>query len=91
MTKQIVVCFDCDGTLIDFFSRKPRYEMIALFHSFEKAGCKMYIWSHAGEAHACECRDRLGLKAQTIEKYSIYPDIAVDDEDRGIARVVIPA
>jgi predicted HAD superfamily phosphohydrolase YqeG len=89
--KQITVAFDCDGTLIDFDTHQPRYEMIALFHAFEAAGCKMFIWSHAGEKHADECDVCLGLKAEVVKKYSFFPDIAVDDEDRGIARVVIPA
>jgi hydroxymethylpyrimidine pyrophosphatase-like HAD family hydrolase len=88
----ITVAFDCDGTLVDFFEQtKPRHEIVALFHSFQKRKCKMFIWSMQGVDHARDVRDRLGLSAIIVEKYSFVPDIAVDDEDRGIARVVIPA
>ena len=87
----ITVCFDVDGTLVDFFTDKPRYDIIALFHCFERRKCKMFIWSHRGLEHAKETAQRLNLNAQCVEKYSFFPDIAVDDEDRGIARVVIPS
>jgi predicted HAD superfamily phosphohydrolase YqeG len=88
---QITVASDCDGTLIDFFTKKPRYEIIALFHAFQKRGCRMYIWSHGGIEHAKECRDRLGLRAEVVEKGSFTPDIAIDDEERHLGRVNIPA
>jgi predicted HAD superfamily phosphohydrolase YqeG len=88
----ITVAFDVDGTLVDFFDQdKPRYDIIALFHAFQKRGCKMFIWSHAGIEHARDTRRKLGLNAICVEKYSFTPDVAVDDEERGIARVVIPA
>lgn len=88
----ITVAFDVDGTLIDFYrEERPRYDIIALFHSFQKRGCKMYIWSHRGAEHAREIAKRLGLNATCVDKYSIMPDIAVDDEERHIGRVTIPA
>lgn len=87
----ITVAFDCDGTLLRFGTEQPRYDIIAMFHSFQKRGCKMFIWSHAGLDHAREMMKKLGLNAQCVEKFSFMPDIAVDDEERGIARVVIPA
>jgi hydroxymethylpyrimidine pyrophosphatase-like HAD family hydrolase len=88
----ITVAFDCDGTLVDFFDQtKPRHEIVALFHCFQKRKCKMFIWSFQGLEHARQVRDLLGLSAIVVEKCSFIPDIAVDDEERGIARVVIPA
>ena len=87
----ITVCFDVDGTLFQFATDKPRYDIIALFHAFQKRGCRMFIWSHAGMDHAREAQRKLGLSGQCVEKYSFMPDIAVDDEERGIARIVIPA
>ena len=87
----ITVAFDCDGTLVDFYTQTPRYDIVTLFHCFQKRGCKMYIWSHAGEEHARQVRDALGLHADIVEKLSFKPDIAVDDELKGIARITIPA
>lgn len=88
----ITVAFDVDGTLVDFFDEnKPRHEIVALFHGFQKRKCKMFIWSHQGIEHARKVRDMLSLSAIIVEKLSFVPDIAVDDEERGIARVVIPA
>lgn len=91
MIPQSTVAFDTHGTLIDFINEAPRYDIIALFHAFQKRGCKMYIWSNHGVDYAREIRDRLGLRAEIVEKHSFKPDIAIDDEERGIARVVIPA
>lgn len=87
----ITVCFDVDGTLVRFGTEQPRYDIITMFHCFQKRGCKMFIWSHAGVDHAREMALKLGLNAQCVEKHSFMPDIAVDDEERGLGRIVIPA
>lgn len=47
-SSKIVVCFDCDGTLIHQVGDKidtPRYDVIAMFHAFEALRCRMVIWS----------------------------------------------
>lgn len=87
----ITVCFDVDGTLLNFMSDQPRYDIIALFHAFQKRGCRMHIWSHKGVDHARETAQKLGLNATIVEKFSFKPDIAVDDEERHLGRVTIPA
>ncbi len=77
-----VVCFDVDGTLIHQegpLCDTPRYEIIALFKSFESLGCMMYIWSGGGVQYAKRWRDKLGLTALVVEKGSFTPDIAIDD------------
>lgn len=88
---QITVAFDCDGTLVDFFSGKPRYDIVALFHGFQRRGCVMMIWSRTGTDHARETMERLGLRAKIVEKGSLVPDVAVDDEEKNLGRVNIPA
>ncbi len=87
----ITAAFDVDGTLIDFFTGKPRYEIIALFHAFQKRDIKMFIWSGQGIEHAKETAGRLNLQAQCVEKGSFTPDIAVDDEERHNGKINIPA
>ena len=78
MTK---VAFDVDGTLISDADDSPRYDVIQLFHLFEKFGCEMYIWSGGGIDYAKRWTEKLGLKAKIVEKFSktFVPDIIVDD------------
>jgi hydroxymethylpyrimidine pyrophosphatase-like HAD family hydrolase len=91
---KLQVCFDIDGTLIhqagDLIDT-PRYEIIQLFQILELLGNEMFIWSGGGVAYATEWTNRLGLKAQIVEKGSFIPDIAVDDEahesDRNLGKV----
>lgn len=78
----ITICFDVDGTLIHQSGDgedTPKYDNIALFHHFERLGCKMYIWSGGGMGYAERWAQKLGLKAEIAEKGSFKPDIAVDD------------
>lgn len=80
--KKLVVAFDVDGTLIHQAGEKcdtPRYDIIQLFHTFEKLGATMYIWSGGGMDYAQRWAEKLGLKATVVEKGSFVPDIAVDD------------
>ena len=88
--KQLNIFFDVDGTLIwpegipNELPDTPRYEVIQLFHAFERLGCRMFIWSGGGCDYAIRWRDRLGLKASVITKGAVDPDIidiAVDDEE----------
>jgi hydroxymethylpyrimidine pyrophosphatase-like HAD family hydrolase len=76
------IAFDVDGTLIHQSGSRedtPRYDIIALFHSFEKLGYEMYIWSGGGVDYATRWKEKLGLNAKVVEKGSFKPDIAVDD------------
>lgn len=85
----IKIAWDVDGTLIGIVDDKPRYDIIALFHSLEKLGCKMYIWSGGGIDYATRWRDRLGLTAEVVAKGSFVPDIAFDDETDKLGKVGI--
>lgn len=79
------VAFDVDGTLIHQVGLKedtPRYDIIALFHSFEKLGCEMFIWSGGGTDYAARWAEKLGLSAKIVPKEAsqgFVPDIAFDD------------
>lgn len=91
------VAFDVDGTLIhqtEKLADTPRYDIIQLFHIFEKLGFKMYIWSGGGIDYATHWRDKLGLSAEVIAKGSISVDIAVDDmaheSEFNLGKVSIP-
>lgn len=59
----------------------PRYDIIAMFHAYEAMGFEMVIWSGGGVDYAKRWAARLGLQATVLEKGSIRPDIAVDDQD----------
>ncbi len=79
---KLKIAFDVDGTLIHQageLSDTPRYDIIALFKSFEKLGCEMFIWSGGGVDYATRWRDKLGLKAKIMGKGEFVPDIAFDD------------
>lgn len=78
------VAFDCDGTLLHEepeLKDRPRYLVIDFFHILESLGLRMVIWSGNGVAHAEAVKDYLGLDAEVLEKGSIKPDLAVDNED----------
>lgn len=85
------VCFDVDGTLITL-DNKPNYKMIYLFHALQALGCEMYIWSGGGLDYARQISDKLGLYAKIIEKGSMVPQLAIDDQDvqLGKANLCIP-
>lgn len=79
---KLIVAFDVDGTLIHQAGElcdTPRYDIITIFKSFEALGCKMIIWSGGGIDYATRWRDKLGLKAEILEKGSLVPDLAFDD------------
>lgn len=76
------ICFDVDGTLIEQVGENedtPKYDVIALFHFFEKKGNNMFIWSGGGVDYAERWSRKLALKATIVVKGSFKPDIAVDD------------
>jgi hydroxymethylpyrimidine pyrophosphatase-like HAD family hydrolase len=86
----ITVAFDVDGTLIYQTGDKgmpgsiedtPRYDVIQLFHTFQKLGCQMFIWSGGGVPYATRWMEKLGLQATVVEKGSFKPDITFDDLD----------
>lgn len=78
------IAFDVDGTLIYQIGENedtPRYDVIALYHLFEKFENDMYIWSGSGIDYATRWKDKLGLIGEVVRKGSFKPDIAVDDEE----------
>jgi len=83
MIKPATVAFDVDGTLIEY-DDTPRYDVIAFFKQFEQWGCEMIIWSGGGVDYAKHWAEKLGLEAKIIEKWSIKPDIAIDDFPNGV-------
>ena len=81
-TQPLHVAFDLDGTLIHQtgdLEDTPRYDVISVFHFFEKLGNVMYIWSGGGVEYAKVWAQKLGLKALIVEKGSFKPDICFDD------------
>src|ERR1017187_3085908 len=88
--KYLAVAFDVDGTLIQLTGPKedtPRYEIISMFHFYEKMGCRMFIWIGGGIDYAARWRDKLGLTATVVAKNSFTPDICFDDEEVNMAKV----
>lgn len=78
----MTVCFDVDGTLIDY-ENKPRYAVINLLKAFKDLNCAVYVWSGGGVLYAEGWVNRLGLNdliEGCIVKGSIQPDLAVDDQ-----------
>ena len=87
-----VVAFDVDGTLIQLTGPKedtPRYDIIEIFHFYEKIGCHMVVWSGGGEDYAARWASKLGLTAEILPKGSFIPDIAFDDEEVILGKVNI--
>jgi hydroxymethylpyrimidine pyrophosphatase-like HAD family hydrolase len=87
---KITVAYDVDGTLIHEagpLEDTPKYENIALFHQFQRIGCKMFIWSGGGIDYADRWARKLGLDAQIVSKGSFQPDIAVDDMDVSLGKI----
>ncbi len=82
----MTVCFDIDGTLINY-DGSPRQEVIDLFRAFEKLGATMVIWSGGGVDYATRVRDRLGLEAQIHAKGSFKPDLAIDDQSVNLGKI----
>lgn len=90
MNSNVKIAWDVDGTLIYQDGKKgmpgsledtPRYDVIALFHAFQKLGCDMYIWSGGGIDYAKRWAEKLGLEAKIVMKGSFKPDITFDDMD----------
>ena len=79
----IIVAFDVDGTLIDIKNDTPRYEIIQLLHSFQKLGCRVYVWSGGGVDYAARWCERLGITgiAVVAKGTDIDADITFDDMD----------
>lgn len=82
MHKQVIVAFDCDGTLVNNDTPpSSRGHVVALFEALEAVGCKMVIWSAGGVEYAKMIRDYIGLQADIwdIDDLDNQPDICVDD------------
>jgi len=92
LSERLNVAFDVDGTLIHQVGKSedtPRYDIIALFHAYEKLGCKMFIWSGGGVDYAERWSQKLGLEAEIVEKGSFKPDLAFDDMNVNLGKVNI--
>jgi len=92
MNDNIKVCFDIDGTLIHQGWQKedtPRYEIVDLFHHFERLGCDMYAHSGGGIDYCQRWIEKLGLTAKVVEKGSLKADITFDDMPVTIGKVNI--
>jgi predicted HAD superfamily phosphohydrolase YqeG len=86
----ITAAFDVDGTLIKVSDDSPRYDVIQLFHLFEKFGCTMVIWSGSGRDYCERWAEKLGLNGQVMDKKergTFVPDIAIDDEEVTLGKV----
>jgi len=89
----MTVAFDVDGTLIypegvpGHEPDTPRYEVIQLFHLFERFGCTMIIWSGGGIDYAERWAGKLGLQAVIAEKGNVKADIVIDDEIVNLGKV----
>ena len=92
MNKEITVAFDVDGTLIyqtgDYVDT-PRYDVIDMFHMYEKLGCNMIIWSGSGMEYAKRWAEKLGLDAVIFDKAGAMVDIAVDDQEVTLGKINI--
>lgn len=80
--RKLTVAFDVIGTLIHDVGNQeevPRYEIIDLYNTFRKFGCRMIVWSSAGAEYAEKIRRKLGLSGGSMMKGEIKPDIAIDD------------
>jgi hydroxymethylpyrimidine pyrophosphatase-like HAD family hydrolase len=82
------ICFDVNGTLINV-DDTPRYDTIQLVKYFDKIGWKVYIWSSCGRDYGIYWIEKLGLDFPVIEKGSIKPEIAVDDNNVTFGKVNI--
>lgn len=81
----MVIAFDIDGCLIgqsQVDGNVPNYPVIDLLRWFVDNGDTVYIWSGGGVDYAQRWAEKLGLdeRCKVIQKGSIVPDIAVDDE-----------
>ena len=85
------ICFDVDGTLIyevGELEDTPRKEIVNMLHFFLKhTEFNVYVWSQGGVEYATEWMKKLNIDVDVIEKGSIYPDIAVDNEVVNLGRV----
>lgn len=81
------IAFDVDGTLIGLQQDQPRYDIIAMFKTLQKAGHKMFIWSGGGVYYAENWAFKLGLDAEAIRKGGKPMDMCFDDEDVNLAKV----
>ncbi len=84
MNSNVKIAWDVDGTLIHQDGSRedtPRYDVIILFHIFQKLGCDMYIWSGGGVEYARRWAEKLGLQATIVPKGSFKPSLTFDDLD----------
>ena len=88
----LTVAMDIDGTLIQLTGEKedtPRYDVISMFHSFERLGFTMFCWSGGGIDYCEMWVRKLGLNAQVVAKGSFIPDIAFDDQEVTLGKLNI--
>lgn len=83
MMNDMIVCFDCSGTLVDY-NDKPQPAVIAMLRGFKAAGYRVVVWSGGGIDFArnivnfCGITDAVDvISAKTT---TIIPDVTVDDE-----------
>lgn len=75
-----IICFDVDGSLINLKDDSPRYDIIQLLLTFKRLGYNVRVWSGGGVEYAQRWVEKLGLDVPVVDKGSITPDIAFDDE-----------
>ena len=82
----MIICFDVDGTLIDF-NDNPNYGLISVLKWFHANGDRVIIWSGGGKNYAAMWGGRLGLDkfvfayaAKDMETTALLnPDLTFDD------------
>jgi len=81
----MIIAFDCDGTLIDFFD-KPRREIVALAKALTSCpDVTVIVWSGGGAGYAESVARKVGL--EDVECFSKFDarlpviDLAIDDEN----------
>lgn len=81
------ICFDVDGTLIDY-DTTPRGDIIDLLLAFRNGGFNIFVWSGGGAGYAERWVERLGLKSQVSACYSkahgLPPDTAFTVDDKHV-------
>ena len=61
------ICFDVDGTLIDY-DDNPRGDIIDLLLAFRQGGFDIIVWSGSGAGYAETVVGRLGIQSQ-VSRY----------------------
>jgi len=72
-----VVYVDVDDTIMDRHDH-PKPSVIEFLHYAKSRGCRLFLWSQAGDDYCKEHAERLGI-AHLFQAFLPKPDIAVDD------------